>query len=95
MQIETILCPESIEAKLEAKHNVTRREAHQTLLGRPRIRFAEMGHTEGEDMYVAFGRTAGGRYLSVFFIYKPAIKTAVIISARDMSERERRTYGRK
>ncbi len=95
MQIETILCPESIEAKLEAKHNVTCREAHQALQGRPRIRFAEKGHTEGEDVYAAFGQTVSGRYLSVFFIYKPASKTAVIISARDMSDRERRTYGRK
>lgn len=95
MQIENILCPEYIEAKLEAKHNVTCREARLTLLGRPRIRFAEKGHTEGEDVYAAFGQTMGGRYLAVFFIYKPTVKTAVIISAREMNERERRTYGRK
>jgi len=95
MQVEIILCPEHIEAKLEAKHNVTCREARQALLGRLRIRFAEKGHTAGEDVYAGFGQTVGGRYLSVFFIYKPTIKTAVIISARDMSDRERRTYGRK
>ncbi|MBM3135354.1 MAG: BrnT family toxin [Chloroflexi bacterium] len=95
MQIESIICPEHIEAKLETKHNVTCREARQVLLGRPRIRFAEKGHTEGENVYVAFGQTWGGRYLSVFFIYKPTTKTAVIISARDMNDRERRTYGRK
>jgi len=46
-------------------------------------------------VYAGFGQTMGGRYLTVFFIYKPTIKTAVIISARDMNERERRTYGRK
>jgi uncharacterized DUF497 family protein len=28
-------------------------------------------------------------------IYKPARKTAVIISARDMSDKERKAYGRK
>jgi uncharacterized DUF497 family protein len=95
MQIKTILCPEHIEAKLEVKHNVTCREAREVLLGRPRIRFAEKGHTDGEDVYAAFGQTGGGRYVSVFFIYKPAVKTAVIISARDMSDRERKTYGRK
>jgi len=94
VQIESVLCPEHIEAKLETKHNVTCREARQALLGRPRIRFAEKGHTEGEDVYVAFGQTWGGRYLSVFFIYKPTTKTAVT-SARDMNDRERRTYGRK
>jgi len=95
VQIETILCPEQIEAKLETKHAVTFREARQALLGRARIRFAEQGRTEGEDVYAGFGQTMGGRYLAVFFIYKLIIKTAVIISARDMNEKERRAYGRK
>ena len=95
MQIESIVCPEQIEAKLEAKHDVTYREARQALLGRSRIRFAEKGHTEGEDVYAGFGQTLGCRYLAVFFIYKPTSKTAVIISAREMNERERRTYGHK
>lgn len=95
MQIESILCAEHIEAKLEAKHGVTYREARQALLGRSRIRFAEKGRTEGADVYACFGQTLGDRYLAVFFIYKPTSKTAVIISAREMNERERRTYGRK
>jgi len=68
MQIESIVCPEQIEAKLGAKHDVTYREARQALLGRSRIRFAEQGHTEGEDVYAGFGQTMGGRYLAVFFI---------------------------
>jgi len=95
MQIESIVCPEQIEEKLEAKHNVTCREARQAFFSRPRFRFAEKGHMEGEDVYAAFGQTFGGRYLSVFFIYKPKSKTAIIISARDMSDKERRAYGRK
>ena len=95
MQIEFIVCPERIEEKLESKHNVTCHEARQVLFMRPRIRFAEKGHVEGDDVYAAFGQTFSGRYLSVFFIYKPATKTAIIISARDMSDKERRTYGRK
>ena len=95
MQIDSIVCPEHIEEKLKTKHSVTCREARQVLLSQPRIRFAEKGHTEGEDVYVAFGQTFGSRYLSVFFIYKPTTKTAVIISARDMSNKERRAYGHK
>jgi uncharacterized DUF497 family protein len=95
MQIDSIICPEHIEDKLESKHNVTCREAHQVLLNQPRIRFAEEGHTAGDGVYAAFGQTFGGRYLSVFFIYKPAVKTAIIISGRDMSDRERKAYGRK
>jgi len=46
-------------------------------------------------VYAGFGQTLGGRYLAVFFIYKPTSKIAVIISAREMNEKERRTYGRK
>lgn len=95
MRIDIIVCPQHIEEKLQTKHNVTGREAHQLLLNQPRIRFAEQGYTEGDDIYAAFGQTFGGRYLSVFFIYKPATKTAIIISARDMSDKERKAYGRK
>ena len=95
MQIENIVCSERTEAKLESKHHVTIREARQIFFSEPRIRFAEKGHTAGEDIYGAFGQTLGGRYLSVFFIYKPARRTALIISARDMSGKERKAYGRK
>jgi uncharacterized DUF497 family protein len=95
MQIDVIVCPEQIEEKLESKHNVTFREARQVLLNQPRIRFAEKGHTPGDNVYGAFGQTFGGRYLTVFFIYKPTAKTAVIISVRDMSEKERKAYGHK
>lgn len=95
MQIDLIICPEHIEEKLESKHGVTYREACQVLLSQPRIRFAEKGHTEGNDVYAAFGQSFGGRYLSVFFIYKPPEKTAIVISARDMSDKERKAYGHK
>lgn len=95
MRIENIVCSQRIEIKLESKHHVTLREARQIFFNRPRIRFAENGHTVGEDVYGAFGQTLGGRYLVVFFIYKPARKTAVIISGRDMSVKERKAYGRK
>jgi uncharacterized DUF497 family protein len=95
VQIENIVCSERTEAKLESKHHVTFREARQIFFSKSRIRFAESGYTTGEDVYAAFGQTLGGRYLSLFFIYKPARKTAVIISARDMSDKERKAYGRK
>jgi uncharacterized DUF497 family protein len=95
MQIDSIVCPEHIEEKLESKHSVTCREARQVLLNEPRIRFVEKGYTEGDDVYVALGQTFGGRYLSAFFVYKPVEKTAIIISARDMSDKERKAYGRK
>jgi len=45
-------------------------------------------------MYAAFGQTDEGRYLIVFFIYKRDGR-ALIISARDMDDSEKRLYGRK
>jgi uncharacterized DUF497 family protein len=95
MEIDYIVCPENIENKIESEHHVKVQEARQVLLGKPRIRFSEKGYTPGEDVYGAFGQTYGGRYLSVFFVYKPTTKTAIIISARDMSNKERKAYGRK
>lgn len=95
MQIANVVCSEGTETKLESKHHVTLREATQIFFSQPRIRFVEKGHTPGDDVYAAFGRTLGGRYLSVFFIYKPDLRTAIIISARDMSDKERKAYGRK
>lgn len=95
MNIDYIVCPEEIEEKIAQKHHVTLREVRQAMLNDPRIRFAEKGFVKDEDVYAAFGQTFGGRYLSVFFVYKPDDKTAVIISARDMSLKERRSYARK
>jgi len=95
MKIDYVVCPVSIEEKLESKHNVTVQEARQVLLHKPRIRFAEKGYTKGNDVYGAFGQTFSGRYLAVFFVYKPETATTIIISARDMSKKERKTYGRK
>jgi uncharacterized protein len=77
MQIDYIDCPESTEEKLAKKHHVTLREVRQTLLNNPRIRFAEKGYTEGEDIYAAFGQSFGERYLSIFFIFKPTDNTAI------------------
>ncbi len=89
MIIDFIRCPERIREKLATKHRVAVREAREVLLGRPRIRFAEKGHIAGDDVYAGFGQTFDGRYLAVFFVYKSASRTAIVISARDMHPRER------
>jgi uncharacterized DUF497 family protein len=95
MKIDYIICPENIEEKLDVKHKVTLREVRQVLLHNPRIRFVEKGYIKGNDVYAAFGQTYSGRYLTVFFIYKPETTTAIIISARNMSKKERKAYGKK
>ncbi|MGH8009250.1 MAG: BrnT family toxin [Candidatus Binatia bacterium] len=58
------------------------------------FRFLETGDVEGEDLYAALGRTAAGRYLIVYFIYK-ATKEALIISAREMTRKEKQAYAKK
>ncbi|MBI1295708.1 BrnT family toxin [bacterium] len=95
INIKRILCTEAIADKLSSKHRVSVGEARQLLLNQPRFRFAEKGDVPGEDVYAAFGQTYGGRYLVVFFVYKPIRTVAIIISARDMTSVERRRYGRK
>lgn len=95
MKIDLIVCPDYIEEKLVSKHHVTVQEARQILLYNPRIRFAEKGYTKGNDVYGAFGKTFAKRYLVVFFVYKPETAAAIIISARDMSKKERKAYGKK
>ncbi len=69
-------------------------EVEEVLFGRPLYRKIQRGHIRGEDLYAAFGTTDAGRYLSVFFIHK-IDGQAVILSARDMDQKERRRYERK
>ena len=54
----------------------------------------EKGDVKGEDIYAAMGRTRAGRYLITFFIRKKD-NSALVISARDMTGKERRYYGKK
>lgn len=90
---EIIWLPEIIE-KLGQKHHVVPYEVREALNNKLRIFFRETGYVEGEHLYEALGRTNAGRYLAVFFIRKPTGK-ALIISAREMNQTERRRYGKK
>jgi len=66
----------------------------QVFNNEPKIRRIEKGKIKGEDLYVALGRTDAGRYLVVFFIMKTS-KEALVVTARDMTEKERRRYEKK
>jgi uncharacterized DUF497 family protein len=80
---------------MEVKHHVYRDEIRQVLLGTPHIRRVGKGKRhKGEDLYAAYGQTEAGRYLTVFFIHKSGDE-ALVISARDMDDKERKRYGRK
>lgn len=93
MRIVDIIWSPKIIDKLAWKHGVTPEEVEEVLFGRRLCRKIQKGHVPGEDLYVAFGRTHAGRYLSIFFIYKTDRQT-FILSARDMDQKERRRFER-
>ena len=94
MKIEGIIWLRDIADKLEFKHNVAMEEAEETLNNKPKFRFVEKGKRKGENIYMALGQTDSGRHLSILFIYK-STKEALILSARDMADKERKLYGKK
>ena len=94
MHIDRIIWLDDIVDKLERKHGVEKSEVSELLQSKPKFRFVEKGHCEGENVYAALGRTEAGRYLVVFFIYKAA-NAALVISARDMTRGERKRYEKK
>jgi uncharacterized DUF497 family protein len=93
MTIVGLIWLEEIIEKLEAKHGVIPEEVEQVLGRQPRIRRMNKGHYQGEDVYRALGQTDSGRYLVVFFIHKMT-NEALILSARDMDDKERKSYAR-
>ena len=94
MYIDDFIWLPDILEKVAAKHHVTQEEVEEVFFNRPRYRFVESGHRLNEDVYAASGQTDAGRYLIVFFIHKSS-NTALILSVRDMDEKERRRYERK
>ncbi len=94
MRVDNFIWLPGVIDKLAVKHHVDQNEVEEVFLNRPKYRFAESGNRPGEDVYHATGRTNAGRYLIVFFIFKPH-HTALILSARDMDRKERKRYERK
>ena len=94
MKIEGVIWLNNVVDKLAVKHAVETYEVEEIFSGNAKFRFVEKGNREGEDIYMALGQTVGGRYLIVLFIRKKT-KEALILSARDMAQKERKLYGRK
>lgn len=94
MRITGVIWLRDVLEKLAYKHQVGQQEVEEALRNRPRVRHIARGDVAGEDLYSALSQTDDGRYLIIFFIYKPNGE-ALVISARDMSSKERRSYGKK
>jgi uncharacterized DUF497 family protein len=94
LKITGIIWLRSVIDKLEHKHQLDQLEVEEIFYGHPRFRRIARGDVAGEDLYSAMGQTDTGRYLVVFFVYKRS-REALVISARDMSRKERRRYDKK
>jgi hypothetical protein len=94
MQILDLILKNNVIDKLTWKHNISEIELRQVFNNHPQMRLIEKGKIKGENLYAASGRTDAGRYLLIFFILKKNRK-ALIVTARDMTERERRKYAKK
>jgi len=74
------------------KHRVTFWECEQVSFNEPLIVAADARHSEGENRFYALGRTDEKRFLFVVFTIRGSMIR--VISARDMSLKERKEYGR-
>ncbi|MCD6570603.1 MAG: BrnT family toxin [Deltaproteobacteria bacterium] len=94
MIIEEFVWFSDIIDKLDVKHGVTRFEVESLFTRKPIFSKIQKGRIKGENLYRALGQTESGRYLTVFFIYK-VTREAIVISARDMTDKERKYYAKR
>jgi uncharacterized protein len=71
-------------------HEVSRGECEQVFFNRPRLVAPDVEHSPREPRYAALGQTTAARQLAVIFTIRGTLIR--VISARDMSRRERRIY---
>lgn len=75
------------------RHRVAWWECEEVFFHKPFYVVADTGHSQKEDRYFALGRTKAGRLLFLVFTFRES--KVRVISARDMSKRERRIYSGK
>ena len=76
--------------KNDLKHSVRNGECEDIFFNQPLIVISDTQHSKKEKRYAAFGVTDGGRRLTVVFTLRA--KLIRVISARDMTAKERRFY---
>ena len=74
------------------KHRVTRAECEQVFSNQPLVVGEDEKHSQDEPRSYALGRTDAGRRLFVAFTIRGDLVR--VISTRDVTEGERRVYGR-
>ena len=94
MKIENFIWLPDIIDRLTFKHQVDSGQVEEVFDNSPKIRFVQKEDREGENVYIALGKSEAGRYLAVIFIHKKN-NDALIVSACDMAKKERKQYERK
>lgn len=74
------------------KHGVTQAEAEQLFFGSSILVVPDERHSNEEPRFHALGRTDGGRLLHATFTLRSIGRLIRVISARDMSRKEREIY---
>ncbi len=93
MQRDDLIWLPEIEDKIGSKHQVECHEVEEVFLNDPVFFRGPKGHRPGENVYYALGQTDAGRYLYVIYIKKRDGR-GLILSARDMTDSERRRFAR-
>jgi len=74
------------------KHKVTPAECEQIFFNQPLLIKDDVQHSETEKRFLALGQTDKNR--SLFIVFTLRNDLIRVISARDMSRKEREAYGR-
>jgi uncharacterized DUF497 family protein len=72
------------------RHSVTPLEAEQVFFNSPLLSGVDVAHSQKEQRFYALGRTDEGREL--FIVFTLRARCLRVVSARDMSRKERRIY---
>lgn len=70
------------------RHEVTNEECEQVFFNHPLLLLFDRRHSVHEERYYAYGKTDADRFLLV--VFTPRRDLIRIVSARDMTARERR-----
>lgn len=78
--------------KSTEKHAVSQAEAEQTFFNQPLLILEDVKHSDVEPRLHALGHSDDGRRLHISFTLRRSDRLLRVISARDMSRKERTIY---
>ena len=72
------------------RHRVSASECEQAFFNRPIVAFPDVAHSSDEPRFYALGQTDAARY--IFIVLTVRNNLIRVISARDMSRKERKAF---